>query len=203
MSTTTSSDKYPPLSNRRSFVVTLLLGGMALLSLPKRILQAGPRGRGGNNGRGNRGGGGGQGGWGGQGQNDPNFKADQELFRTLLSNRQLIRREVKLLPNGVETLTQTDHPELRSVLVQHVQSMKKRVEESRPIHLRDPLFAALFRNAKKVSAMTVTPTEKGVRVVETSDDPFTVKLIQAHAQVVSLFIKNGHPEVQKNHALPQ
>ena len=107
-----------------------------------------------------------------------------------------------MLPNGVETLTETDNPQLRSVLVQHVQSMKRRVENVRPIHARDPLFAALFRNARKIAAMDIAATPKGVHVVETSNDPLTIRLIQAHAQVVSLFIKNGHSEVRKNHPVP-
>jgi len=39
-------------------------------------------------------------------------------------------------------------------------------------------------------------------VSETSDDAYAAALIQAHADVVSLFIKNGHDEVRKNHAVP-
>jgi hypothetical protein len=42
-----------------------------------------------------------------------------------------------------------------------------------------------------------------VKVVETSDDPYTVKLIQAHAQVVSLFVEKGFPEAAKNHEVPK
>ena len=45
-------------------------------------------------------------------------------------------------------------------------------------------------------------TEKGMRVKETSDDPFVVKLIPTHAEVVSLFIKDGFEEVHRNHSLP-
>lgn len=40
-------------------------------------------------------------------------------------------------------------------------------------------------------------------MIETSDDPFTARLIEAHANVVSLFVKNGHAEVRKNHAAPE
>jgi uncharacterized protein len=45
-------------------------------------------------------------------------------------------------------------------------------------------------------------TPKGIRVVETSTDPYVVKLIQAHAEVVSQFIKNGRAEAMKNHEVP-
>jgi hypothetical protein len=45
-------------------------------------------------------------------------------------------------------------------------------------------------------------TRDGVRVIETSDDPYVVKLLQTHAEVVSAFIANGRSEMMKNHPLP-
>jgi hypothetical protein len=68
--------------------------------------------------------------------------------------------------------------------------------------MRDPLFAVLFGEAGKISTK-ITRTEKGVRVVETSDDPCVVKLIQAHAAVVSKFVTNGFSEARENHAARQ
>ena len=84
----------------------------------------------------------------------------------------------------------------------HVESMYKRVESGNPIHMRDPLFAAIFGNASKIS-MKVKRTKKGVRVVETSTDPYVAELIQAHADVLNLFIANGFTEVRKNHEVPK
>ncbi|HQR05321.1 MAG TPA: hypothetical protein PLN21_00795 [Gemmatales bacterium] len=79
--------------------------------------------------------------------------------------------------------------------------MHKRVKDGRGIHLRDPLFAAIFRNTKSIT-MNVEQTEKGVKVVEISTQPYVAKLIQAHAEVVSKFVELGHSEVQKNHPVP-
>ena len=59
----------------------------------------------------------------------------------------------------------------------------------------------LFQKADKI-AITIEETDNGVKVTETSSDPCVVRLIHAHAQVVSLFIKNGYREVRKNHAVP-
>jgi len=75
------------------------------------------------------------------------------------------------------------------------------VNEARPIHQRDPLFREIFRNASRISAQ-YEPTPKGSRVVETSSDAYVVKLIQAHAEVVTAFIANGHAEMMKTHAVP-
>jgi hypothetical protein len=75
------------------------------------------------------------------------------------------------------------------------------VKEARPIHQRDPLFREIFRHTDQIEAQ-YERTPKGVRVVETSRDPYVVKLIQAHAQVVSAFIANGRSELMKNHPVP-
>lgn len=130
------------------------------------------------------------------------FAEDRDLFHGLLSRHTEIHREVENLENGVRTVTEADDPELAALIRRHVARMKTRVEEPAPIHMRDPLFRALFGSYDKIE-MTIEETEKGVRVTETSDDAYVVKLIQAHAAVVSLFVKNGHSEVRNNHELPE
>lgn len=134
--------------------------------------------------------------------NDPAFRADMEDIHTLLRGRADIRRNVEHLENGVKTTTESDNPQLAKLVQRHVRAMKSRLETADPIHLRDPLFAALFRHADAIE-MELEPTEKGIIVIETSANPRVVKLIQAHAEVVSLFVANGHAEVRRNHDVPQ
>lgn len=130
------------------------------------------------------------------------FQKDRDMFHFLLANRSLIDRTVKKLDNGVQTVTESEDAKVATVIQNHVESMHKRVESGNPIHMRDPLFAAVFGNASKI-AMKVEKTPKGVRVTETSTDPYVAKLIQAHAEVVGLFVANGHAEVPLNHAVPE
>jgi hypothetical protein len=136
------------------------------------------------------------------GNADAAHAADMKAIQFLLINRAKIRRTVVNRPDGVETLTESDDPNVTAVLVWHVESMGLRVKEQRPIHVRDPLFAEMFRNAATLN-MKVERTAQGVKVVETSTNAYSVKLIQAHAQVVSLFLENGPIEVRKNHAVPK
>lgn len=197
---------------RRAAIQTM--GSLALPLVAGTALAQGRRGKGpqqnnGQRGQGGRGQGGGPGGTGrGRGggpQGGPGQRGqmdqDHQAIQLLLQNRQDIRRKVINLPNGVKTLTETDNAQLRPVLVGHVKSMYERLESGRPIHQRDPLFRELFQHAKEIT-MKARPTATGIEVIETSDNPRAVKLIQAHAQVVSLFLKNGHAEVRKNHAVP-
>ena len=57
------------------------------------------------------------------------------------------------------------------------------------------------KNADRIEARYEL-TAGGVRVVETSKDAYVVKLLQAHAEVVSAFLANGLSEMMKNHPVP-
>jgi hypothetical protein len=132
------------------------------------------------------------------GKSDTSMMADMEVFHFLLDNRADVRRTVTKLPNGIDTLTESDKPELAQKIKTHVSAMYSRLKDGRPIHQRDPLFVELFEHADQVE-MNITYTDAGVRVVETSTDPAVAILLHKHADAVSGFIKNGMPEVMKNH----
>ncbi|RPI84784.1 MAG: hypothetical protein EHM42_07235 [Planctomycetaceae bacterium] len=131
----------------------------------------------------------------------PEMRADQNVFHFLLDHHAEIRRTVKRLDNGVETLTESDNPDVTAKIQEHVASMHKRVQEGRGLRFWDELFAALFKKHASIK-MSVETTEKGVKVLETSDDRTVVGLIQAHAEVVSRFVAHGFDEAHKNHPVP-
>ncbi len=176
-------------------LIAVTLGLILLAMVSSQVTAQGGRGFGG--GRGFRGGRGG----GPPGQ-DARFVKDRDDFHYLLQHHDQIRRTVTNRDDGVETLTESDDAEIAAKIQEHVDAMYGRVEDGRPIHMRDPLFAAVFRHADKIK-MEMETTDKGVRVIETSEDPYVARLIQAHAQVVNLFVKNGFGEPHKNHAVPE
>lgn len=138
----------------------------------------------------------------GRGKGPPaDVRADQEVFHFLLRHHKDIRRTVKYLPDGVETLTESDRPQAARKIQEHVASMHKRVKAGRGLRFWDELFAAIFRHHDRIE-MKVENTPKGARVKTTSKSPFVVKLIQAHAEVVSRFVKYGFDEAHKNHPVP-
>lgn len=132
---------------------------------------------------------------------DRAFAADQDGIHFLLANGKDIKRTVKETKNGVETVTESEKPEVVKRIHEHVAAMHERVKMGAGIHLRDPLFVELFKHYDKI-IMTVEKTQKGVKVTETSNDLYVAKLIQAHARVVTKFIENGFEEARKNHAPP-
>lgn len=163
--------------------------GVASVVVVSSVSAQGGRGRGGR-GPGHRG-----------GRHDARFEIDRDVFHFLLENRRQIQRTVTRRDNGVETTTESEDPEIAAKIQQHVVAMYRRLEERRPIRRRDPLFDELFRHADKIQ-LQVEKTDRGVRVAETSNDPYVVRLIQEHAQVVSLFLKHGFAEARRNHAVP-
>jgi hypothetical protein len=147
-------------------------------------------------------GGQGRGMMGGGMMNDPAHQADMQQFHFLLDNGRRITRVVTVRSDGVESVTESDDAAVAKAIQDHVESMSARVREARPIHQRDPLFREVFRNSGKI-VMQHERTPKGVRVVETSTDPYVAKLIQAHAEVVTAFIANGRAEAMKDHPVPE
>lgn len=193
-----SSTWAKPVSLALVFIVTISISNDA-------FAQPGQgRGQGFRGGRGPNGPGRGQG-MQGRGhaaeQHDDRHSADQAVFHYLLANHDKIKRTVKELPNGVETLTESETPEVAAKIKEHVEWMTVRIQKANPIRMRDPLFAEIFKHTDKIT-MHHEDTDKGVRVTETSNDPTVVKLIQAHAKVVSSFVERGFAEAMKNHPLP-
>ena len=124
--------------------------------------------------------------------------ADMMGIHSLFASRDQIRRTVTEIPGGVRATTESDDPAVMAQLREHVQSMYARLEEKRPINARDLLFAAIFENADKIH-VKMENTPKGITVTETSDDPAVVALVRRHADVVSLFLENGMPEMMRTH----
>ena len=132
---------------------------------------------------------------------DAAMRADQEAFHYLLEHHAEISRTVAKTDNGVQTLTESDRPEVAKKIQEHVAAMHKRVEEGRGLRYWDDLFAAIFERHASIH-MSVENTDKGVRVTESSDNPVVVALVQAHAEVVSKFVAMGFEEARRNHSVP-
>jgi hypothetical protein len=132
---------------------------------------------------------------------DAGHQADMQVLHALFDNRAHITRKITVTADGVDTLTESGVPAVTKLIQEHVAAMAARVDEARPIHQRDPLFQEIFKHAKQID-MKYEQTATGIRVIERSDDPYVVKLIQAHAEVISAFIANGMAEAMKNHPVP-
>lgn len=129
--------------------------------------------------------------------NSPDMQAIHRMF----ANSDKIKRTVKQTPNGVITLTESSDPTVAAMIQEHVAAMHARLKKHQPIRAWDPLFAEIFKRADKIK-LDVTNTKNGVRITESSDDPYTVKIIRADARAVSDFVKEGMAGMAKRHEVP-
>jgi hypothetical protein len=119
---------------------------------------------------------------------------DRAVWQRLLADHAKIRRTVRHRQEGatgiVEARTESDDPAVAARIQEHARAMHARVQAGAPVRVWDPVFKELFARHGHVS-MLVTPTPKGVRIKEWSDDPQTVALLREHAMGVSAFIREG------------
>ena len=115
---------------------------------------------------------------------------DMNVWHSLLDDNTKLRRVVTHLENGVEATTESDDPAVVANLVNHATAMQRRIEKGSRVRVWDPVFRELFQNHQNVK-LEVTTLEKGVRIVETTNDPATLELMRAHAMGVSEFVREG------------
>jgi len=117
----------------------------------------------------------------------------------MLTNHDRIKRTVTNLPNGIRTVTESDDPELATTIASHVADMGKRVTEGRDpkLPIQSPTLQTIFRNRDKINT-TYEATQKGIVVVQTSNDPETVAALQKHAAEVNDLVKRGMAAAHEN-----
>jgi len=120
--------------------------------------------------------------------------ADHEVveLREMFENHKDIARTVENLPNGIRTVTETQNPDLRDSLVNHVVGMLNRVDEKRDpqIPIQSLTLDILFAKSELINTV-VDSTDMGVVVTQTSDDREVVMALQTHAAEVSDLAARG------------
>jgi hypothetical protein len=122
----------------------------------------------------------------------------QDIIHELIQNRDSITRKVENTGEGVKTSTSGATDQITTWISLHVQEMKALVESGGSIRNWDPLFQKLFQYADQ-HHLECTQETNGLVCEHMGDNPCAIGLAQAHAAVVSLFLKNGRDEVMKSH----
>lgn len=119
-------------------------------------------------------------------------------LRAMFMHHPGIRRSVINLPDGIETVTESDDPYLAERIVSHVVGMVGRMEDGRDprIPIQSPTLDILFANRALIRT-EIEPTETGIRVVQRSGDPATVAALQTHAAEVSDMAARGMQAVHE------
>lgn len=115
---------------------------------------------------------------------------DRDVWQELLGVNTRIRRTIRHTETGVEAVTESDDPAVAARIMEHARAMQARMKVGAQVRIWDPVFAELFKKHGAVS-IEVTPTDKGVMIVESSADPQAVALLRSHAMGVSEFVREG------------
>jgi hypothetical protein len=127
---------------------------------------------------------------GAMGGGDAAFAVDMAIVHELLTNHRAITRTVVHLPNGIRTLTESSSPAIAGLIVSHVASMERRLEDGEVFNVFSHTIPTLFDGYSRIrSEFEYTPT--GVAAVQTSDDPAIVEALQAHAAEVTELVDEG------------
>ncbi len=123
---------------------------------------------------------------------DERTQAQLQVIHTMFINHDRIKRTVENLPNGIRTVTESDDQKLADLIKKHVAEMGNRVNagDDPGLPIESDSLHAIFRDKNKIKT-NYQNTDKGVAVVQTSDDPETVAELQKHASEVSDFVQEG------------
>jgi hypothetical protein len=123
---------------------------------------------------------------------------DMRSIRELFASHNQIRRTVEEIPGGIRSVTESDNPQVASLIQSHVPSMYQHIDhgQSIPMIMMSSTLPVMAQNADRYQRhFQLTP--KGIVVTEISNDPGMVAVIRDHAREVSGFVTEGMPAMMK------
>ena len=113
-------------------------------------------------------------------------------LRNIFQNHGEIRRNVINIPNGIKTETYSEDENVRQSIVNHVSMMVTRIQEGKnpEVIIQSPTLDVLFRYHDKIET-EIELTDKGINVLQTSEDPMVVGLLQKHAAEINDMVERG------------
>jgi hypothetical protein len=121
----------------------------------------------------------------------------RDLKRIFIDHKGISRTVVNL-PNGIRTTTEAVDEALRTAIIDHVTAMVTRLQEGRnpEVMIQSPTLDKLFAVYGDIETV-IEPTDTGIAVVQTSDNPASVRLLQTHAAEVSDMAARGMAAVHE------
>ena len=124
------------------------------------------------------------------------------------NNNGTIQRRVQKTLSGYVAQTTSKNATVGMLLQEHVESMRKRVSEARPMDTWDPLYASIFNHTAELTIQVTNLTNgdgktSGVQVVESGATSCAVAIAHEHSHVVDGFIARGMREMMDGHDAPK
>lgn len=147
----------------------------------------------------------GGGGMGGMQRQDEDLSSSSPpgwLIQSLFDNIEYMTRNVTRYDNGtIVARTHASDPNVAAILQDHVEQMKGYVKQGWYVRRWDPFFVEIFDRHEEYT-MEMERLDDGVEARLSSTSDCGQALIEAHTDVVSLFVSTGHQEAEKTHEVP-
>ena len=119
---------------------------------------------------------------------------DQEVndLKNIFTNHKKITRNVTNVPNGIKTITFSQDEKVRESIINHVSMMTTRMAENKnpEVMIQSPTLTELFKYYDQIET-ELEVTDTGIAVIQTSENPEVVKLLQTHASEISDMVDRG------------
>lgn len=126
----------------------------------------------------------------GGGANDAASHHDMQMVMRLFARHDSIRRRVEIIPGGLRAVTESDDPQITTLLQAHVAAMYQRVKMGQRFTMMSSTLPTLFDNPTGYRrVLSLTP--HGVLIAETSTDEKLTEVLRDHAREVSGFVSDG------------
>jgi hypothetical protein len=122
---------------------------------------------------------------------------DAQDIHQLFVYHEQIHRTVEEIPDGIRAVTESDNPEVATLIQTHVSRMYDRIAtgQSIPMIGMSSTLSTMAQSENQYERQ-LQITSKGIEVIETSDDPELVAVIREHAQEVTQFAAQGMPAMR-------
>ena len=102
------------------------------------------------------------------------------------------------LPNGIKTLTETKNEQLRENIIDHVTMMVTRLQEEKnpKVIIQSPTLHEIFEYYDEIET-EIELTDQGIALVQTSNNPQVVALLQQHAAEILDMVDRGMEAVHE------
>jgi len=119
-------------------------------------------------------------------------------LKNIFRNYEKITRTAKNLENGIETVTISKDKIIRQSVINHVGMMVTRFEQGKnpEVIIQSPTLTELFKYYEKVNT-EIELVDNGIKVIQTSNDPKVVQLLQKHAAEINDMVERGMQSVHE------
>jgi hypothetical protein len=121
----------------------------------------------------------------------------QHIHQMAAAHEKIVR-EVELTDTGYVARTTSDDPQIVAMLHAHVAYMQKRLASGAMVRRWDPAFVEMVEHHSDIDA-TITELDDGLEVEVTAATFDAIAVAHNHARIVSGFVQEGMPAVQRTH----